>query len=156
MQDRLFDLPGSIAFLERSAPTQQFVEHDAKAIHVDGGRDRLAANLFRRGVFHGHEPRPGSGSRRLQLAIAFLQLRDPEIQNPQPPGGVHEDVAGFQVPVDDQVAVGVSHGVTKLKEQLQPVVQSEVLLVAVVGQRLSVDVFHRQVGRTAVGDACIV
>jgi len=60
-----------------------------------------------------------------------------------------EDVRRLQVPVDDAVRVRMRHGPQDGHEETQPPADVQPLEVAVLRQRLSVDVFHDEV-RAAV------
>ena len=62
---------------------------------------------------------------------------------------VDEDVAGLQVAMHDQMSMGVLHAVADLAEQRQARPHVQLVLLAVVGERHAVHVFHHQVGDAA-------
>ena len=74
------------------------------------------------------------------------------------PPGLTRNIAGLQVPVDDQVLVGEVDGGTDLGEELEALGDGEALLVAVEIDGPALDVLHHEVGqplfrRASVQDA---
>ena len=63
----------------------------------------------------------------------------------------HQHVGGFQVAVDDPLLVRVLHRPADQHEQLQPLRDRQVILVAVGRDRHAVDQVHHEVGPTRVG-----
>ena len=87
-------------------------------------------------------------SARSSIRSASMQLGDSEIEQLRHRLRRHQDVAGLQVAVHDQVLVRVLHGVADLAKQLEPRRDRQTLLVAVLVDRLAVHVLHDEVRRT--------
>jgi hypothetical protein len=91
--------------LERPAAGQHPVEHDAQAVNVAGGAQRLgvAVDLFRRQVRQRANHHPGSGHPRVRGSAPAGQA---EVHHHRFPALVHHHVGRLQVPVDDPRLVG--------------------------------------------------
>jgi hypothetical protein len=55
------------------------------------------------------------------LASLFLQPRDAEVQQLNSPVGLHKDICGFHVPMDDIALVGIAKRGTHFFNDLQAV-----------------------------------
>ncbi len=99
---------------------------------------------------------PGRGWReRLAGELGIEQLGDPEVQELGRGLGDHEHVRRLDVAVDDQVLVRVLHGGADVTKELEARRGVEPVRVAVVDDRLPLDVLHREV-RPAVRRAATV
>src|SRR5262249_6657088 len=67
----------------------------------------------------------------------------------------HQNVRGFDVPMDDALLMGVSDGETKLNEELQSFFDREVVLVAVLRDWDPSNQFHDEKWPTAAGRTTI-
>ena len=67
--------------------------------------------------------------------------------------GGDEDVRRLEVAVDDPLGVGVLHGVADLREELEARRDRELVLVAVLGDRLAADELHDEVRPAGLGRA---
>ena len=66
-----------------------------------------------------------------------------------------EDVRGLQVAVDDALLMGVLDGLANRDEELEPLLDREADVVAVLGDRHAFDVFHDEVRPAFVGHAAV-
>ena len=73
------------------------------------------------------------------------QLRDAEVEQLRRAVGRDKNVRGLEVAMDDQILVRVLDGGAEIDEELQPLAQVELPLVAVLIERLAFDVLHYQV-----------
>ena len=134
----------------------ELVQHDAQRVHVARGRDGASPDLLRARVL-GREDAQQRGRilpRGRALAGAD-ELGDPEIEQRRHALGRHQDVAGLQVPVDDEVLVGVLHRRADLPEEPEAVADREAALPAVVEQRNACDVLHHEVRLALLGRAAV-
>ena len=88
--------------------------------------------------------------------IGAEELGDSEIQELGLSLGGHEDVGRFHVAVDHQVLVGDLNRGANLAKELQPFRYRQLLLVAVLVDRLSLDVLHDQEQPSVLGRAAVV
>ncbi len=134
---------------------EQLVEHCAQRIDVGCGRHRLALHLLRAGVIRRHQVGPGGRERFGARRFGIQQLGDAEIEQFRYAIGVHQDVAGFEIAVNDQLLVGVLDGVGHLPEQFQALAYRQLVRVGEGDQRLAVDALHDDVRRTVLSGAAI-
>jgi hypothetical protein len=92
------------------------MEHDAERVDVSASRYRFAAYLFRAGALERHDAHHRQGSVLGRVCVGVEQLRDPEVEELRQAVGRDEDVAGFQIPVNDEMLMCVLHGGAHLKE----------------------------------------
>ena len=78
---------------------EELVENDAEGVDVGGGGDGFAADLFGAGVFGGEHLGAGDGDGL--VGVVGEDAGDAEIEEFDGAGLVDQDVAGFQVPVND-------------------------------------------------------
>lgn len=69
-----------------------------------------------------------------------------EVEQLRGSAGRHQYVSGPDVPMDDQVPMGVGHRVAHLQEQTQALAYRKAVLAAVIVHRNTVDVFHHHIG----------
>src|SRR6185437_8001877 len=89
------------------------------------------------------------------LRIAAEQLRNSEIEQLDRAVAGYEDVGRLDVPMHDQMAVGVRHGRQHREKQLDARFDIQLMPPAVGVDRLAFDVFDHQVGQTAIEHAGI-
>ena len=142
--------------LIRPAAGEQFVQQHAERVDVGGGRDHLAADLFRAGVFRRHQREAVRRGRvRLAAKVGIEQLGDAEIEQLGRAVGGHQDVGGLDVAMDDQVLVRVLHRCADFREHLESRRGVQAARLAVLVDRLPLDELHREVGQ-AVGRGAAV
>ena len=114
--------------------------------------DRLAGT----GVGGSHRPDAGGGElARHRERLRLEQLGDAEVEQLGPAVICDQDIARFDVPVDDQVLVRVLHGRANGPEQLQSIDHREPVAIAVLIDRHALDVVHHEVGRSVLGGAAV-
>ena len=147
------ELRGAVALgTQRPAPGEQLVEEDAERVHVGCGRDRLSAHLLRARILRCHGAMKGSGEqRRLAQQLGLEELGDAEIEELRGAVGRHQDIRGLEVPVHDEVLVGVLDGTAYGAEDLQALRNRQLLRVAIAVDRLTLDVFEDEVGHALLG-----
>ncbi len=67
-----------------------------------------------------------------------------------------ENVRGFDVSVDDALLMRVLHPFTDLDEKLQPLLDGQTVLVAILGDGLTANQLHREVGSALVRRSRVV
>ena len=77
-----------------------------------------------------------------RLGIAIGHPRQPEIQDLRLAVLVDQDIAGFQIAVDDAALMGVLNGFTDLNHQGQPLARVQVPCIGIFAQGLAVDDLH--------------
>ena len=141
------------ARLQRQPAGEELVQQNAERVRVGGHADPLTRHLLRARVRRRHD--------RVRLGHAFAlsdgvhQLRDPEVEKLRVAVTGHEDVAGLQVPVRDQLAVGVGDRVADPEEEAKTLLDAQAARVAPCGDRLAVDELHHQVRRAVVRAASV-
>ncbi len=83
------------------------------------------------------------------------QLGDPEIEQLHLAVGRHQDVAGLEIPVHDEILMGELDRLADRPEQTQPLGDGEATLVTVAVDRRAGDVLHGEVREPHLGDAGI-
>ncbi len=94
------------------------------AVDVAGRGHRLSEELLRRGILRRQQPQPGS-RQRCGVSLAAEELRDAEVQQLHGALLGHQDVGRLDVPVDDQLLMGVLHRLAYREEERQPAVDAE-------------------------------
>ena len=119
--------------------------HDqAQRINVGRRADRLVPALLRARVLLGADKLPGLGE---VPAVVLHHAGDPEIDHLRPPLAVEEDVARFQVAVDDAGSVAMSDGLADGEQDFQSLSRIEAPLPAALDQGSGPgNVFHDEVG----------
>ena len=146
LDDRTLDL-GRRPALQLVWPSagQELIGQRPERVDVRRGRHRLAAHLLWRRVLRRHRPAAEPRQRGERRLIVFVQdLRDPEVEQLDLPVRRDERVRRFQIAVNDEVLVGVLHGVADEGEEIEPRVDVECTRVAVARDRLAGHVLHRE------------
>ncbi len=153
VEDRVLPLRIALALeLVGLAAGQDLVEHHAQRIHVGHGGDRLAADLFGRGVVQGERAQAGAGVVE-RLLGRVEQLGDAEVEQAHVVEWRDQDVRRLEVAVHDQVGVRVADRVADLQEQLHARGHARPARAAPVGDRFAFHVFQREVGLVVAADA---
>ena len=103
---------------------------------------RLAAELFGARILRREGAQLGASRGWRFARIDVEQFRDPEVHQLRRAVLRHEDVAGFQIAVDDLALMGVGESVEYAGEETHPVFDVEG--ARRIGQVLAVDEFERQ------------
>ena len=141
------DLQGQLA-------GQKLVRDDAQGVHVAGGRQRQTPHLLRAGVVRRHGRQQGRGG-RLREIDGLEQCGDTEVEELRLAVSRHEDVRRLEVPVHDQVLVGVVDRPAHGPEQLQTLPDAEGMAGAEDVDRLPFDVLHDQIRPALLGLATV-
>ena len=146
----LFRFRGRYIFAaERSLAGQQLEEQNTQGVHVTDRGDRLAADLFGAGVLRRQRPRP-AGDRiacRTETILA-QQLGDPEVEQLRATILGHQDVAGLEVAMDDQILVRRSDGIAHLAKQGDSLAHRQTVTLTVRIDRFSLHVLHDEERQT--------
>ena len=97
------------------SPGQQFVQHDAERIDIAQGANGASQHLLRAGVGWRHR----LGHRGRHIGVRIEQLSDSEIEQLGMAIAGHQNVGRLQIPVDNQVAVGIADGRGDFQKQIQ-------------------------------------
>jgi hypothetical protein len=81
--------------------------------------------------------------------------RDPEIQQARLTVRRDEDVAGFQIAMDDEVVMGELHRLAHAEEQTEAIGHGELACAAVLVDADAIDVFHDQIGQPFFGRTAV-
>lgn len=153
LEDRVHRLDGALA-AERWTACEHLPEDDTQAEEVAAGIHHPALQLLRAQVARSAHYRPGRAHEGLRLHLAARnlgpQLRQTEVQHLHPPILGDEDVLGFEIPVDDALFVGRSEPTGDLQSDLDGLPGSQRPAAQPLPERLALQQFHHQVGRSLV------
>ena len=121
---------------------QQFEQDRSEAVDIGGGTDLAAIELFGRGITGAGETVDGGGA---VGGFALQDLRDAEIQQAGRFIGLHDHVAGLDIAMDHQLAVGMRDRAAQRNEQHQARFQRRIPQQPLV-QRLAFHMTHRVPG----------
>ena len=125
---------------------EQLVEEHPQRVDIRRRGHRLAAHLLGARVLGRHQLESrGRGGERVSRQLRIEQLGDAEVEQLGCAVGRDQDVGGLDVPMDDQVLVGVLDRRADQPEELQPRRGVHPSGVAILDDRLSLDVLHREV-----------
>jgi hypothetical protein len=145
-------VPGAIV---RFQPGEQRIQHEAQGVHVARRGDRLSPNLLGARVVRCQEPHHALGCARRVRIRPVHDLGDPEIQQFGHALRGHQDIARLQIAVNDQPLVCVLDRRAHLQEQPHPLIDIEVLAIAVRVDRLAGDELHDEVRQPRLGRAAV-
>src|SRR6185295_9661733 len=83
------------------------------------------------------------------------QLGDPEVQQLNAAVFCYQNVARFQIAMDDEILMRVRGSLAHIKKKLQTFGNVEFVFIAVDSDREADDVFHHYVGQASVGRSAI-
>ena len=151
-EDRAHHLGGRTT-LEAVHPSagEQLVQHGAEGVHVGRRGHRLATDLLGRGVLRRHHPHAALGL----VVLAIHQLGDAEVEQLGLAVRGDQDIGRLEVAMDDEVLVGVAHGVTDVEKQSEPGVHVEAVRLAVPDDRSTLDELDGEPRLPLGGDAAI-
>lgn len=127
---------------EQQASAEQFVQHTAERVQVGLRSGPPAAHLLGRHVLVGADGGAGRGQLR---DIGPQDRRDPEVEDLHRPVAGDQDVAGFEVAVDDRYLVRVrQYGGDLGRHRHRPTDRKQPIRVDVRGQGHPVHQLHDQ------------
>ena len=85
--------------LVRVSSGEEEVEEEPQGVDITGGGDGFAADLFGTGIAQRHGRQTPTGD--LLITVSVEQPSDAEVEDFGDSFGSHEDVGGFEVPMDD-------------------------------------------------------
>ena len=148
---RLYDRDGrQRGEAARTRAGEELVEHGAQGVDVRKRRHGVTANLLRAGVVGRHR-----GADRIvgRSRVGSKQLADAEVEQLGDAIRIDEDVAGFQVAVNDEIAMSVIDSRTDVDEHPEPVVNGQSAIGGKDRQPRTIDVLHDEIGQAVVGGA---
>ncbi len=121
--------------------TEQFIENDTQRVHIASciEKIRIGLALLRAHVLHGSQQLADIGLQRRDCHVRVRGPCNAEVDDLRLAVGVHEDVAGLQVAMNDSLLVSMAYSVTDLGEELEPIPCSHVLGVGIVIEILGAD-----------------
>lgn len=129
--------------VERMLTCQYHVKHDTKGVHVRGSRYGLAQQLLGCCVLRRECPRV-----RLSWCgrrILAEKLRDAEVEELHSALARHQDVGRLQVPMNDEMSVGVADRSQHALEHCHSSLDPEPQAIAVLIDRLAIDELEHEV-----------
>jgi hypothetical protein len=158
--DRLHRLVQVPRQLVRHLPRQQLVQDDAESVDVTAHveRQRVGQNLLGAHVGECAEQLPDVSLTR-RLGVAVGDPRQPEIQDLGLAVLVDQDIARFQIAMDDAALMGVLNGFTDLNHQSQALARVQVPRIGIFTKGLAADDFHGEVrleAKPRIGRASLV
>ena len=126
---------------------QQFVQDHPQGVHITTDIDLEWVGQHLLGTHVGersHKLTDVCLARRIRIAVRHA--RHAEIQNLGLSALIYQDVARFQIPVDDAALVRMVHRVADLDHQLQPVTRVRAMRCNIGVQRIAPDELHRKIG----------
>ena len=101
----------------------------------------------------GGRPSAGGMPQRVRRVKRVKRFGDAEIEQLDLPVSIHQHVAGLQVAVHQQVAMGMGHGIGQLQEKPQPCGQRQALHGSVHG--LAVHILQHEVRQALIAGASV-
>ena len=130
----------------RQVTGEQFVEDDTQRVDVaaDVEVKRIREDLLRTHIRERSDELADVGL-PCRMRVAVGDPGNAKIQNLRLPALVHEDVARFQIAMNDAALVRVVNGVADLDHQLQPLPNGQMPGRGVCEERLAANEFHGKV-----------
>ena len=140
----------SLAHRRGQVPVR-LAQHGAKRVDVRKRRHGVTPHLLRAGVVGRHR---GDGAIGGRDRAGSKQLADAEVDQLGDAIRIDEDVAGFQVAVNDEIAMRVIDRRTDVEKHPEPVVDG-IRRSAASRQPRTIDVLHDEVGQAILGGAAV-
>ncbi len=121
------------------------VQDRAEGVHIRCGGERVAPDLLGTRVVPGHERRLGRRDQSF-AAIVAEEPRNAEVEQLDPSIPGDQNVAGLEVSMNHQVAMGVADRIADLEKKADPGPDIQRAPIAVAIDRLSLHVLHHQIG----------
>ena len=127
---------------------QQHIEKHTQCVDVRPGRPTAPPVTCSGAAYSGVSAAAavaGQSRRFSGAGFLFEKLRDAEIEELHLPVGRHEDVGRLDVPMHDQIGVGVRDRFEDVEEDTETVLDRQVVALAVEVDRLALDPFEHEV-----------
>ena len=121
-------------------------------IDVRSDPNRLTEHLFRACIVRCQRT---AGDRQRLLVVAEW-FGDAEVEQPGSLCGIDQHIGRFDIPMNDQVRMGVGHCIHHLEQQVQPLFQAELVVADVSVDGLAIDQLHDDVRRAILRRTRIV
>ena len=133
LDDRVFEGAARVTSeLVRPFVAEELVENHTQRVDVGADGERLAEDLFGRGVVRRQRSAGELGEPGL-LRLPFVeQLCDPEVEQPDLAIGGDEDICRLKIAMHDELRVRVGDGVRDLHEELEEGIKIELLVAAIL------------------------
>ena len=132
---------------ERTVSRHQFVEEDTQLINIRGGGQFSPLNLLGGCILRRHDPLlvscHGEG---VFVNTGMEELGNTKIEQLDITRLCDQDVAGFQIPMHDQILMGIMNRCTYFLKQHKPLRQCQTMILAVRGNRTTIHIFHDEIG----------
>jgi hypothetical protein len=146
-QDRVLEIAARRTSLRVGPPSaEELVEDDAERIDIRGRRERLALDLFGRGVFRRQRRAGLPREFRLGGRAVDEKLGDAEVEQHDLAALPDQDVGGLQIAVNDVLAVRVRDCAEHLQKEYEPLIDPKLVRIAVRGERFPGDELHGEKG----------
>src|SRR5262249_33364067 len=132
-------------------PGEQLVENDAERVEVAGSGDGIAAELFGTGIVRSE----GAELCCLNKTRVIENFRNSKVEKLGNSFFGYEDVAGFDVAVNDEVLVRVLYGGTDLAKELKPAADRKFVGIAIGINGGAGNKFHDEEGSAVAGGSAI-
>ncbi len=141
---------------ERHDAREQTVEQQAQLVDLGSDRHRRARNLLGAGILRRQPATGGLGQRRfLRRVEILLHPGQPEIQQLDLTIAGYQHVGRLDVPMQDQLSVGILQRRADLFEKVQTLADVETVLAGKTVDRQTFDVLHCKPGPPVVGHAAV-
>src|SRR6201996_5981909 len=128
------------------------IEQNTEGIDIRGDGDGLVLELFRRGELR-REGAAADRERGLEREIvAFDEFRDSEVEQLDLTVFANEHIRRLDVAMDDEVGVRGGNGVEHLEEEPKSRIDVKARFIAVLIDRLTVDVLEHEIGLACSGN----
>jgi len=126
---------------------QHLIQHDTERINITSRVQfqRVGLHLFRAHIGKGSDDL-SQISLMSHSGVAVYRSCHTEIEDLGLAGFIHEDIAGFEIAVDDAALMSVVNGLADAGHELQPLASCQLMGVGVLEQRLTADEFHSEIG----------
>jgi len=148
-------LPESLG-IEGEYPGQQFVQDHAQRIDISSRVNALGGRFGLLGTHVLRRPDKLAllgiqGPLRQGLGQGLGNAKVDDLGDRPVLRERHQDVRGLEVPMDDPLVMRVLHRVADLQEQIQPLLDGQLVPIAVLGDGYARHEFHDEIGPAPLG-----
>ena len=139
----------------RVCPGEHLIEHHTQGVDIRPRVDqvRVASGLLRAHV--GQRPHDLAGNRDQRVLAIGNRLGQAEIQDAQVTFGIHQQVAGLEIAVDDSLLVRMVHGIAGDGKEFQNLLQAQLVVTHILRDRYAADIVHHIVQLPGGRDATV-